>query len=104
MVGLYWIHDFTFRADEGFSEDGLVEEFLSQEDQEMEAIASMIEEQDDGGGRDGEGTQEKEMTEYGSDDDEYESLLMESVLAAERQRQCGEIRPQVDMDMEMLLD
>ena len=75
----------------------------------MEAIASMYD--GPGYGTDngnGGGNQGKEMTEYGSDDEEYERLLVESVLAAEQGRGegggQGDLRLQEDQDTDMVLD
>ncbi|MCJ1410899.1 hypothetical protein MMC19_004986 [Ptychographa xylographoides] len=81
-------------------EDELVEDFLSEEDKELEAMVSMLED-----ARQDNGEQDNSMTDYGSDDDDYNQFLMDVVQRIEQKGPDGDIlqgsQQEQDMDVTM---
>lgn len=63
-----------------FVEIDLVEEYLSQEDQELSVMSSMLDEVQSSPVHN-----QLEMSDYGSDDEDYERLLMNAVQKMEQQ-------------------
>ncbi|MCJ1414687.1 hypothetical protein MMC32_001014 [Xylographa parallela] len=78
----------------------LVEQFLSQEDQELEATISMLDNE-----RQNESAQTA-MTDYGSEDEEYDRYFMDIVQQVE-QKVAGVViaaEPQQDQEMDYVMD
>ncbi|MCJ1431986.1 hypothetical protein MMC27_001342 [Xylographa pallens] len=78
----------------------LVEQFLSQEDQELEATISMLDNE-----RQNEPAQSG-MTDYGSEDEEYDQYFMDIVQQVE-QEVAGvviAVEPQQDQEMDFVMD
>ena len=73
----------------------MVDEVLTQEDQELEALVALIDQQQE--------EHEQTISGYGSDDDDYDRIFMEAVAAAER-CSCEVVRgsgARSDLDQEM---
>lgn len=54
----------------------MVDEVLTQEDRELEALVALIDQQQE--------EHEQTISDYGSDDEDYDRIFLEAVAAAER--------------------
>ena len=84
----------------GLAEVEMVDQFLSQEDQEFEALVLLMQ-----GGADQEHHQQKTNLDYGSDEEEYDRLFMEVISrqgSAERgASMVGHDAPKQDQEMDV---
>lgn len=74
----------------------IVEQVLSQEDKELQALVSLMESPDDQSS-----PRAESHTEYGSDDDDYDNIFMEAVNAFDAQAQDDAPKHQTGQDQEM---
>ncbi len=86
---------FSARADDGEDTDA-VEQVLSQEDQELEALVSLME-------AEGKVSQDHvpSPTEYGSDDEDYNDIFKEVLNGSDAQLRADGARNQTEQDQEM---
>ena len=74
----------------------IVEQVLSQEDQELQALVSLMEDQDDRSL-----PQASPSGEYGSDDDDYDNIFMEALSGLDAHTQEDVTKFQTEQDQEM---
>ena len=72
-------------------ESYLVEDFAVRDDQEIEALAAMADSRSEQTRETLQDEYECEMSDYGSDDDEYDALLVQALQDFEKQRSSQEI-------------
>lgn len=73
-----------------------MEQVLSQEDQELQALVSLMEGQDEQAR-----PQSESHTEYGSDDDEFDDIFMEALNGFDAQVQDDATKHQTEQAQEM---
>jgi len=73
-----------------------VEQVLSQEEQDLQALVSLMEDRDDQCL-----PQALPPTEYGSDDDDYDNIFMEALNGFNAQAQGEAKKPQTEQNQEM---
>ncbi|KAI9879996.1 MAG: hypothetical protein M1830_006113 [Pleopsidium flavum] len=86
----------TGAADGQSSDADVVEQVLSQEDQELEALVSLLETE----GKDSQ-DRVRSPTEYGSDDEDYDDIFMEVLNGCDVPAPDGNLRHQAEHDQEM---
>lgn len=74
----------------------IVEQVLSQEDKELQALVSLM-----AGPEEQSSTRAESHTEYGSDDDDYDSIFIEAVHAFDAQAQDDTPNHHTGQDQEM---
>lgn len=73
-----------------------MEQVLSQEEQDLQALVSLMEDRDDQSL-----PQASTPAEYGSDDDDYDNIFMEALNGFNAQAQGEAMKPQIEQNQEM---
>ena len=74
----------------------MVDEILTQENQEVEALVALLDQEV--------GEHQKPAADYGSDDEVYDRIFMESVAAAESNKLNAVQAPEVPSDTDLAMD
>ena len=93
--GRFGPSNFAVRADAIIDAD-MVEQVLSQEDRELQALVALMEDRDDQSL-----PQAQPLAEYGSDDDDFDNIFMEAVNAFDAQAHVDAREHPIEQDQEM---